>query len=79
VLRGHLSAVADALRGVTRHSTTPSPLARWLFAEVLRRRVGNEAAIAWLGSERSELEGDGDPLLLATEKRVREALGAPRH
>jgi tetratricopeptide (TPR) repeat protein len=78
-LRGDMTALADAMRGLPRRSTPPSPLARWLLAEVLRRRVGNEAALAWLGSEGGELDGDGDPLLLATEKRVREALGAPRH
>jgi tetratricopeptide (TPR) repeat protein len=74
-LRGDLAAVADLLRSIPRAVTPPSPLGRWIFAEVLRRRVGAEAARAWLGEAKEE--GEGDPLLAATEKRVRAALAGP--
>jgi hypothetical protein len=73
-LRGDMPALADALRGIPRRMTPPSPLARWLLADVLRRRVGNEAAIAWLGPQAPDLANDPDPLLAATRKRVRAAL-----
>jgi tetratricopeptide (TPR) repeat protein len=73
-LRGDTTTVDALMRSMPRHTTTPSPLARCLFAEVLRRRVGAEAALAWLGPAGAAAEGDA--LLTATEKRVRAALAA---
>jgi tetratricopeptide (TPR) repeat protein len=80
-LRGDMAGVADALRALPRSITPPSSLARWLLAEVLCRRVGNDAARAWLG--RADASGDGagddaDPLLVATQARVRAALATGR-
>jgi tetratricopeptide (TPR) repeat protein len=74
-LRGDMEALGLLMRTMPRRSASPSPLARWLFAEVLRRRVGAEAALAWLGP--TAAAGEGDPLLAATEKRVRAALSVP--
>jgi tetratricopeptide (TPR) repeat protein len=74
-LRGDVAAVDALMRSMPRRSTTPSALARWLFAEVLRRRVSPEAALAWLGP--ADAAAEGDPLLAATEKRVRAALAVP--
>ncbi len=72
-LHGDAGAVDAAMRGIPRRSTPPSPLARLLFAEVLLRRTGVEAARAWLGDSRWPAKGY-DPLLVTTERRVREAL-----
>lgn len=74
-LQGDLAALSDLMRSMPKQSTPPSPLGRWLFADVLRRRVSAEAALAWLGDAREE--SPGDPLLSATEKRVRKALASP--
>jgi tetratricopeptide (TPR) repeat protein len=72
-LRGDLPAMAALMRAMPRRSRGPSALGRWLFADALRRRVGVEAALAWLGSGEAEA-APGDPLLAATEKRVRASL-----
>ncbi len=66
------TALDAAVRGVPRRSTAPSPLARLLFAEVLARRAGANAVQAWLGPT-LPATGD-DPLLAATEERVRTAI-----
>jgi hypothetical protein len=76
-LRGDEASLAGALKEMPRRSTPPSRLACWLFAEVLERRVGKEAALAWLGP--ALMDGprsatDVDPLADATERRVRAAL-----
>jgi Tfp pilus assembly protein PilF len=88
-LQGDMPALAAALRAIPQRSTAPSRLARLLLAEVLHRRAGDEAARAWLGaaaapgvsgqSPRREPAPpvDSDPLLAATEKRVRAELSAP--
>jgi tetratricopeptide (TPR) repeat protein len=74
-LGSDLATLSTAMRSIPRRSTAPSALGRWLFADVLRRRVGPDAALAWLGA--AAAGGDGDPLLAATEKRVRDALATP--
>jgi tetratricopeptide (TPR) repeat protein len=75
-LGGDLGAMTALMRTIPRASSTPSPLGRWLFADVLRRRVSAEAALAWLGDARKGQAGE-DPLLSATEERVRAALSMP--
>src|SRR5262249_6370554 len=75
-LRGDLGAIGDLMRAMPRALTPVSPLGRWIFADVLRRRVGAAAARAFLGGEVGEAREE-DPLLAATEKRVREALAGP--
>ena len=55
----------------------PSLLARLLFAELLDRFTGLEAARAWLGPEgAARAQEPADPLLARVEKRVRERLAA---
>jgi tetratricopeptide (TPR) repeat protein len=57
----------------------PSPLARLLFAELLDRWTGLDAARAWLGPEGAagaRVQVPADPLLARVEKRVRERLAA---
>jgi tetratricopeptide (TPR) repeat protein len=75
-LRGDLAALADAMARVPKRTTAPSPLARLLFAEILARRVGADAARTWLGTA-PEPPAHGDPLLLATHQRVRGVLPPP--
>ena len=48
-LQGDTAAISAAMRGIPARGAAPSPLARLLFAEVLARRTGREAALAWLG------------------------------
>lgn len=57
--------------------TSPSPLARLLFAELLDRRAGRSAAKAWLGPlpRREEEPPSGDPLRTRIEARVRARFG----
>ena len=50
----------------------PSGLARVIFAELLDRRVGEEAARAWLGP--APLTGADDPLLQRVSERLRAQL-----
>jgi hypothetical protein len=86
-LAGDEAALASALRDIPRSTAGPSPLARWLLADVLQRRIGAGSALAWLGPvARVALDepaaanprGDGaDPVLAALERRVRAALAAP--
>lgn len=75
-LAGDEEALAEAWRGLPGSSeplTGPSPLARLLLAELLARRVGAEAARAWLGAEAA---ADGDALTAAVAARVRKRLGS---
>jgi NADH dehydrogenase/NADH:ubiquinone oxidoreductase subunit G len=68
------TALDDAQAGVP---AQPSPLARLLFAELLHRRAGRDAARAFLGPDDAK-EATGapaDPLLVAVRKRVRARLG----
>ncbi|HVY45506.1 MAG TPA: hypothetical protein VHB21_06480, partial [Minicystis sp.] len=53
--------------------TPPSPLARLLLAELIDRRVGRDAARAYLGSPPPA--SGLDPLYLRTAERVRARLG----
>jgi Tfp pilus assembly protein PilF len=52
-----------------------SPLARLLFAELLQRRVGGEAAQAWLGSLAPRPAPPDDLLLAQVDQRVQAKLG----
>jgi tetratricopeptide (TPR) repeat protein len=74
-LAGDEAALGEAMRAIPRRVTPPSRLGRLLFAEVLGRRVGPGAARAWLGPEVGP--GSKDPLLAATEARVRGTLAVP--
>lgn len=66
------ATVARAMAGVPASAVAPSPLARLLFAEMLERRIGAEAALAWLGPSASDGSGDrgrpADPRLDAGGK-----------
>ncbi len=53
-----------------------SPLARLLYAELLQRRVGAEAARAFLGAEPLETTG-GDGLIQRVDRRLQARLGSP--
>ena len=53
-----------------------SPLARLLYAELLQRRVGAEAARAFLGGARPEPAG-GDGLIQRVDRRLQARLGTP--
>ena len=75
-LRGDVGAISRLMQSMPRGSSSLSTLGRWLFADVLRRRVSAEAALAWLGEVRAE-GAEADPLLAATAKRVRGALIRP--
>jgi hypothetical protein len=75
-LGGDLGAMAALMRTIPRATSKPSALGRWLFADVLRRRASADAALAWLGEARAG-GAEEDPLLSATEKRVRAALSLP--
>ncbi|WP_437283080.1 hypothetical protein WME90_21635 [Sorangium sp. So ce375] len=57
----------------------PSPLARLLFAELLFRRVGRDAALTWLGPLPPPAPGAPDALSHEVERRVHRELagGAP--
>jgi len=77
-LAGNDAGVAEAwsgLPGPGEPLTPPSPLARLLFAELLARRVGDEAALAWLGQP-PEARGRPDPLEADLAARVRRQLEA---
>jgi hypothetical protein len=76
-LAGDPAAVAAAMRAIPARGTAPSPLARLVFAEALARRVGPDAARAWLGPAWPDAPASDDPLLAATAARVRTAL-SPR-
>ncbi|MEJ7734570.1 MAG: hypothetical protein WKG00_35910, partial [Polyangiaceae bacterium] len=54
-----------------------SPLARLLYAELLQRRVGAEAARAFLGAVSPEASG-GDGLIQRVDRRLQARLGTPR-
>ena len=72
-LAGDDDAVDAAMRGVEAQAATPpSPLARLLFAELLARRVGTDAARAWLGDPPAAAAGDA--LHGQVAGRVRERL-----
>lgn len=74
-LAGDEEALAEAWRGLPGLSeplTEPSPLARLLLAELLARRVGADAARAWLGGDAA---ADGDALTAAVAARVKKRLG----
>jgi tetratricopeptide (TPR) repeat protein len=72
-LSGDEAALARALGSIPQRHTAPSPLARLLFAELLARRVGADAARAWLGPAGEPGPGV-DALLAATAERVRARL-----
>jgi Tfp pilus assembly protein PilF len=67
------TALDDAQAGVP---AQPSPLARLLFAELLHRRAGRDAARAFLGPDdaKEATDAPADPLLAAVRKRVRARL-----
>ncbi|WP_438030877.1 tetratricopeptide repeat protein [Sorangium sp. So ce233] len=75
-----LTRATDALHAAAASggpAVPPSPLARLLFAELLFRRVGRDAALAWLGP--LPPPGAGDPLSREVAQRVQRELagGAP--
>ncbi|WP_437321882.1 tetratricopeptide repeat protein [Sorangium sp. So ce385] len=83
-LSGDLEALAracDALQAPAGGGAAvpPSPLARLLFAELLFRRIGRDAALAWLGPPGPPAPGARDPLSRDVERRVHRELagGAP--
>ncbi|AGP37569.1 tetratricopeptide repeat protein [Sorangium cellulosum] len=83
-LGGDLEALAracDALQAPAGGGAAvpPSPLARLLFAELLLRRIGRDAALAWLGPPGPPAPGARDPLSREVERRVHRDLagGAP--
>jgi tetratricopeptide (TPR) repeat protein len=67
---------AAALRGIPARERIASPLARLVYAELLARRTGVEAARAWLGPI-AEAAPEEDPLLATTAARVKALLLAP--
>jgi len=67
-------AFRTALQALGDTPTQPGPLGRMLFAELLGRRVGPEAARAWLRAAPEE-EGD-DPLLDQHRGRLQQELSA---
>ncbi|AUX23429.1 hypothetical protein SOCEGT47_039540 [Sorangium cellulosum] len=73
-----LARACDALHSPAAGSgptVPPSPLARLLFAELLSRRVGGDAALAWLGPLPAvPAAGAPDPLSQEVERRVRREL-----
>lgn len=73
-LSGDTAALAGAMRRVPARSTAPSPLSRVLFAEVLARRVGVDAARAWLDALPETGSAGDDPVLAAAVERVRKRL-----
>lgn len=74
-LAGNPAAAAEALRRIPKRVALPSPLARLVLAEVLARRAGPDAAIAWLGPAWADTPAaDADPVLAATAARVRARL-----
>lgn len=74
-LAGDAGALGEAMRSIPGRSTPPSPLARLLFAEVLARRAGADAARAWLDATAVGAADPADPLLRETESRVLARLG----
>jgi tetratricopeptide (TPR) repeat protein len=66
-------ALAVALDAIPRLTTSPSPLARLLFAELLARWIDADAAREWLGRGDAPI-AEPDPLLDRTGQRVRTAL-----
>ncbi|WP_437804870.1 tetratricopeptide repeat protein [Sorangium sp. So ce1078] len=76
-----LTRACDALQAprAAGAAVPPSPLARLLLAELLFRRVGRDAALAWLGPLPPPAPGARDPLSHAIEQRVHRELagGAP--
>ncbi|MGK3993448.1 tetratricopeptide repeat protein [Sorangium sp. So ce1024] len=71
-----LTRACDALQAAAAGSgpaVPPSPLARLLFAELLFRRVGRDAALAWLGP--LPPPGAADPLSQQIAQRVQRELG----
>lgn len=70
-LAGDTAALDAAMRAIPRRHTIPSPLARLLFAELLGRRSGTDAARAWLGpTGANDPSAQDDALLAATAERV---------
>lgn len=67
------ATVARAMSGLPPSIAGASPLARLLFAELLDRRVGADAALAWLGTDaEGAAEADAiDPLVDAARARAR--------
>ncbi|AUX43755.1 hypothetical protein SOCE26_052100 [Sorangium cellulosum] len=72
-----LARACDALHPPAAGATPlvpPSPLARLLFAELLSRRVGRDAALAWLGPLPPPAPGARDLLSREVELRVQRQL-----
>jgi len=63
------------LNALGEEPTAPSPLAVVLFAELLKRRVGAEAARAWLSA--AEAEAVDNPLALRQLRRLENELEQP--
>ncbi|XXX82665.1 tetratricopeptide repeat protein [Sorangium sp. So ce134] len=76
-----LTRACDALQAPADGAVAvpPSPLARLLFAELLFRRIGRDAALAWLGPPAPRAPLARDPLSREVERRVHRELagGAP--
>jgi tetratricopeptide (TPR) repeat protein len=75
-LEGDEEALArawGATPGVQDAAVPPSPLARLLLAELLERRVGPEAALAWLGAA-PQPPRNADELTARVARRLRERL-----
>ncbi|XXY50329.1 tetratricopeptide repeat protein [Sorangium sp. So ce269] len=75
----HASAAGGGSALPPSPTVPPSPLARLLFAELLFRRVGRDAALTWLGPRPLRAPGARDPLSQEVERRVERELagGAP--
>lgn len=75
-LRGDGAGVAAALRAIAAMPAPPTPIARLLFAELLARRVGLDAASAWIGPYLPPPDAN-DALLGVVTARVSTMLHAP--
>ncbi len=67
------AGVTNALATPASLTTSPSPLARLLFTELIQRRADREAALAYAGTLVAAPEGT-EPLLRAVTERVRAGL-----
>ncbi|APR79489.1 TPR repeat protein [Minicystis rosea] len=75
-LEGNGAALSASMRAIPARTTSPSPLARLLFAETLARRSGLDAARAWLGPAWETAISSDDPLVLAAAQRMRTRMSA---